>query len=460
MTSFDYRLFVIGAGSGGIRAARMAAGYGAPAAIAEQGRVGGTCVTRGCIPKKLLAHAAHYREDFEDAAGFGWSVPTREFSWARLIENKNREIERLSSVHRELLGDAGVDILNTRAQLADAHTVTIDGRSVTAEHILVATGARPFKPDIPGAEHAITSDDAFELSDLPKRILLVGGGYIAVEFAGIFNGLGAEVTLAYRGDQILRGFDDDVRRHLHEAMRRKGIAILLETDVASIAKRDDGAIEADLTGGRTGPAVFDAVMFATGRKPNTEGLGLAELGVELDDDGGIVVDDWQQSTVPGIHAVGDVANRVALTPVAIRQAAALAATLFGGVKTCVDYDNLPSAVFSQPPIATVGLTEAKALERCGQLDVYRSDFRPLRHTLSGRDERSLIKLIVDTASQRVVGAHMAGADAPEIIQGIAIAMKMGARKADIDATIGIHPTAAEEFVTLREKETKKRGADD
>ncbi|WP_332674799.1 glutathione-disulfide reductase [Aromatoleum sp.] len=459
MTDFDVQLFVIGAGSGGVRAARVAAGLGARVAIAEERRLGGTCVSRGCIPKKLLAYAAHYREDFEDAAGFGWSVAQPTFSWERLVGNKNREIDRLNGVYRELLEGARVDILQGGAKLADAHTVSVDGRMVTAEHVLVATGGRPFKPDLPGIEHAITSDEAFELRELPRHILLIGGGYIAVEFAGIFNGLGADVTLAYRGEQILRGFDDDIRRHLNAEMRKMGVAILLETDLAGIVRRDDGALDVEWSRGSGRPDVFDTVMFATGRKPNTEGLGLAELGVKLDDDGGIVVDDWQQTNVPGIHAVGDVTNRIALTPVAIREGFAVAATLFGGRRTRVDYDNLPSAVFSQPPIATVGLTEAQALKRFDEVDIYRSDFRPLRHTLSGRDGRSLVKLVVETASQRVVGAHMAGADAPEIIQGIAIAVKMGAKKSDVDATIGIHPTAAEEFVTLREKETKRRHDD-
>lgn len=460
MTDFDVQLFVIGAGSGGVRAARVAAGFGARVTIAEERRLGGTCVSRGCIPKKLLAYAAHYGEDFADAAGFGWSVEQPVFSWERLVGNKNREIDRLNGVYRELLEGAGVDILQGGARLVDAHTVAVDGRSVTAEHVLVATGGRPFKPDIPGIEHAITSDEAFELRELPRRILLVGGGYIAVEFAGIFNGLGADVTLAYRGDQILRGFDDDIRLHLSGEMRKKGVTILLETDIAGITRRDDSALEVEWSRGSARPDVFDAVMFATGRKPNIEGIGLAELGVKLDADGGIVVDDWQQTSIAGIHAVGDVTNRIALTPVAIREGFAVAATLFGGRRTKVDYDNLPSAVFSQPPIATVGLTEAQALKRFAEVDVYRSDFRPLRHTLSGRDERSLVKLVVETASERVVGAHMAGADAPEIIQGIAIAVKMGAKKSDVDATIGIHPTAAEEFVTLREKETKRRQDDD
>jgi glutathione reductase (NADPH) len=459
MASFDYQLFVIGAGSGGVRAARMAAGHGARVAIAENHRFGGTCVIRGCVPKKLLAYAAHYGEDFEDAAGFGWAAEKPGFSWARLIANKDREIARLSAIYRDVVSRAGADVLEATATLIDPHTVSVDGRTVTAEHILVATGGSPFRPQVPGIEHAITSDEAFELRELPARIVVVGGGYIAVEFAGIFNGLGARVTLAYRGEQILRGFDDDLRQHLNAEMQKKGVAILLQTDVDRIGKRPDGTLEAGLSGGRD-PLVCDAVMFATGRAPATAGLGLAELGVKLDDDGGVVVDAYCRSSVPSMYAVGDVTNRIALTPVAIREGSAVAATLFGGCKTAVDYESVPSAVFSQPALATVGLTEAAALERFGQVDIYRTDFRPLRHTLSGRDERSLVKLVVDTASQRVVGAHMAGADAPEIIQGMAIALKMGAKKADFDATTGIHPTAAEEFVTLRERSTKRKAAPD
>ena len=455
MPPYDYQLFVIGAGSGGVRAARMATGYGARVAIAEDHRFGGTCVVRGCIPKKLLAYAAHYRDDFQDAAGFGWSTAAREFSWPRLIDNKDREIARLSGIYRDILGRAGADIIEGKAKLIDPHTVSVDGRTITAEYVLVATGGRPFKPSIPGIEHAITSDEAFELCELPSRVLVVGGGYIAVEFAGIFNGLGATATLAYRGDQILRGFDDDLRHYLNEEMRKKGVALYLKTHVDRIEKRSDGALDVHLSGDEGGVLVCDAVMFATGRNPATENIGLAEAGVKLDDQGGIMIDAYCRSSVASIYAVGDVTNNIALTPVAIREGAAVAATLFGGEKTCVDYDNVPSAVFSQPSLATVGLTEAAALACFDSVDIYLSSFRPLRHTLSGRDERSLVKLVVDGASQRVVGAHMGGADAPEIIQGIAIAMKMGATKDDFDATIGIHPTAAEEFVTLREKTTKR-----
>jgi glutathione reductase (NADPH) len=457
MTRFDYDLFVIGAGSGGVRAARMSAAYGASVAVAEEYRPGGTCVIRGCVPKKLLAYAAHYREDFEDAAGFGWSPGVPTFSWPQLIANKNREIDRLSGLYRGLLEGAGVTLLQGSARLEDAHTVAVDGTHVTARTILVATGGRPFKPDIPGIDHAITSNEAFELRALPARVLIVGGGYIAVEFAGIFHGLGAQVTLSYRSEQILRGFDDDVRSHLAGELRAKGIDIRVHSDVTRIERRADGALEAHFANPASHPTqVADAIMYATGRVPNTDGLGLEAAGVALDAQGGIVVDAFCRSSAPGVYAIGDVTNRIALTPVAIREGAAVASTLFGGVETAVDHEFVPSAVFSQPPIGTVGLTEADALERYGEIDVYRSSFRPLRHTLTGREERTLVKLVVDTATQRVLGAHMVGADAPEIVQGIAIAMKMGATKRDFDATVGIHPTAAEEFVTLREHTTRRR----
>jgi glutathione reductase (NADPH) len=452
MTRFDYDLFVIGAGSGGIRASRISHHLGAKVAIAENYRIGGTCVIRGCIPKKLLSYAAHYAEDFEDARGYGWSIEGASFSWPALIANKNREIARLSAVYTDGFARVGVTVIEGTAKLVDAHTVAIGERRVTAQNILVATGGGPSKPSIPGIEHAITSNEAFELPALPKRILIVGGGYIAAEFAGIFNGLGAEVTVSYRGEQILRRFDDDVRRHLHEEMSKKGVRILSNSTVSGIARRADGTLVATASGGKF---ECDAVMYATGRKPNTARLGLAELGVKLDEEGGVVVDRFCRSNVPNIYAAGDVTNRIALTPVAIREGAAVAMTLFGGAETPVDLDDVPSAVFSQPPVGTVGLSEAKAVERLAQVDIYKTTFRPLRHTLSGRDERTLMKLVVDAATQRVVGAHMVGADAPEIIQGIAIAVKAGLTKAQLDATVGIHPTSAEEFLTLREKTVTK-----
>jgi glutathione reductase (NADPH) len=453
MTRFDYDLFTIGAGSGGIRASRISRHLGARVAVAENYRIGGTCVIRGCVPKKLLTYAAHYAEDLEDARGYGWTIDGASFSWPALIANKNREIARLSKVYADGFVKTGITVIEDTAKLADAHTVEIGGRRVTAQNILVATGAWPVKPGIPGIEHAVTSNEAFELPALPKRILIVGGGYVAVEFAGIFHGLGSEVTLSYRGEQILRGFDDDVRRHLQEEMGKKGVRILLKSTVSSVARRADGTLEATVSGSKI---ECDAVMVATGRTPNTARLGLTEVGVKLDQAGGVVVDRFCRSSVANIYAVGDVTHRIALTPVAIREGAAVAMTLFGGVETPVDHEDVPSAVFSQPPVGTVGLTESKAVEKLGKVDIYKTTFRPLRHTLSGRDEGTLMKLLVDANTQRIVGAHMVGADAPEVIQGIAIAVKAGLTKVQFDATVGIHPTAAEEFVMLREKTTVER----
>ncbi len=445
---YDYDLFVIGAGSGGVRASRMSAGYGARVAIAEDYRVGGTCVIRGCVPKKLLSYAAHFHEDFEDARGFGWTVAPPQFSWPRLIANKDREIARLEAIYIKLLQGSGVELMQGRAQVLDAHTVSVGEKRFSAAHILLATGGWPLKPAIPGAELAITSNEAFELPELPQRVLVVGGGYIAVEFAGIFKGLGSQVTLSYRGEEILRGFDADVRRHLHEEMEKKGVRILLHHEVSAIT-RAGGALEVACADGTR--LTVDAVMFATGRKPNTAGLGLEGAGVRLDAGGGVLVDAHSHTSVASIHAVGDVTNRIALTPVAIREGAALAATLFNNTPTAVDHNDIPTAVFSQPPVGTVGDSESVALKKYAELDVYKSSFRALKHTLSGREERTLMKLIVDAASQRVVGAHMVGADAPEIIQGIGIAVRAGLTKSQFDATVGIHPTAAEEFVTLKDK---------
>lgn len=455
MPSYDYQLFVIGGGSGGVRAARIAAGLGARVGIAENFRYGGTCVIRGCVPKKLLVYAAHYAEDFADAQGFGWSVPPAQFSWPKLIAAKDKEIARLSGLYENNLKGSKVEVMHGAARVLDAHTVLVNAQPVTAEHILVATGGTPFVPLIPGVEHAITSNEVFDLPQLPKRVLVVGGGYIAVEFAGILKGLGAQVTLCYRAGQVLRGFDDDVRAHLQDEMVKKGITVLLHHDVARIDRLNDASLSASLTGASTAPLVVDAVLYATGRVPNTQGLGLLEAGVELDAVGGVKVDAFGKTSIDSIHAVGDVTNRIALTPVAIREGAALAQTLFGPTPVSADLTTVPSAVFSQPPIGTVGLTEAQALAQYGEIDIYSSKFRNMRHTLSGRDERTLIKLIVDTASQRVLGAHMVGADAPEIIQALAIAIRMGATKADFDATVALHPSAAEEFVTLRDKVTRK-----
>lgn len=456
MPSYDFQLFVIGGGSGGVRAARVASSLGARVAIAESFRYGGTCVIRGCVPKKLLVYAAHFAEDFADAQGFGWTGPAPQLSWPALIKAKNKEIARLSGIYEKNLHGANVQVMHGAARLLDPHTVELQGQRYTARHILIATGGRPFLPEVPGIEHAITSNEAFDLPALPQRVLIVGGGYIAVEFAGIFNGLGADVTLSLRGEQILRGFDDEVRQHLHDEMLKKGISMRLRDEVTRIDKQADGSLMVSVAGQPGTPLHVDAVMYATGRVPNSQGLGLAELGVKLDEAGGIRVDAFGATNVPGIHAVGDVTNRIALTPVAIREGAALANTLFGPQPVSADLTTVPTAIFSQPPVGTVGLSEADALAQHGEIDLYRASFKSMRHTLSGRDERTLVKLIVDSASQRVLGAHMVGADAPEIIQGLAIAIRMGATKADFDATVALHPSAAEEFVTLRDKVTRRR----
>jgi glutathione reductase (NADPH) len=450
VAEFDYDLFIIGAGSGGVRAARIAAGLGARVAIAENSRVGGTCVIRGCVPKKLLVYASHFREDFEDAAGYGWTVPEAEFSWPKLIANKDTEIARLEGVYAGVLERAGAKLLRGAARVVGPNAVELDGRRITAKYILVATGARPWFPHLPGIEHAISSNEVFELAEMPPRILVVGAGYIAVEFAGIFNGLGAAVTLSYRGEQILRGFDDDLRHHLAGEMTKKGIRILHRNDLERIDRQPDGALKVSFIAGPEA-AVFDAVLHATGRAPNTRELGLETAGVELGEDGEVIVDRFSASTAPSVYAVGDVTNRINLTPVAIREAHAVALTLFGNQPTPVDHMDVPSAVFSQPPVGTVGMTEAEAKAHFHEIDVYQATFRPLKATLSGRDERTLVKLLVDEKTQRVVGAHMVGPDAPEIIQGVGIAVKAGLTKAQFDATVGIHPTMAEEFVTLREK---------
>ena len=458
MQEDDCDLFVIGAGSGGVRAARVAARLGARVAIAENHRLGGTCVIRGCVPKKLMVLAAHFGEDFEDAAGFGWDAARPGFSWQRLVEARNHEVERLSGIYGRLLADAGVETVSGTARITAPGSVEVGKRRFRCRHILIATGGWPFVPEIPGAEHAATSNEVFELGTPPSRVLVVGGGYIAVEFAGIFRGLGAEVCLSYRGDQILRGFDGDVRTHLYEEMRRKSIDIALGSAVSAIRRMDDGRLQVEGDNLAAAEYPFDLVLYATGRVPNTAGLGLETVGVETDAQGGIVVDAWGATSVNGIHAVGDVTNRIALTPVAIREGQALAMTLFGDAKASADHDCVPSAVFSQPPVATVGLGEEEALARHEEIAVYTARFRPMKHTLSGREERTLMKLVVDPVSDRVLGAHMVGPDAPEIIQGIAIAVKMGATKADFDATVGIHPTAAEEFVTMRDPVIKRRAS--
>jgi glutathione reductase (NADPH) len=447
MARYDYDLFTIGAGSGGVRASRMSAGFGARVAVAEARDLGGTCVNAGCIPKKLFVYAAHFREDFEDASGFGWALGERRFDWSALLRNKDSEIARLNAVYAKLLEDAGVAHIEGRARVVDPHTVEVEGRRITAGNILVATGSWPSLPEVEGVEHAITSNEAFHIESLPPRVIIVGGGYIAVEFAGIFHGLGVDVVQLYRGPLFLRGFDDDVRATLASEMRKKGIDVRFDASVSKIEKRASGLV-ATLEDGEA--LESDAILYATGRLPLTRDMGLEEAGVELDARGAVVVDAYSRSSVENIWAVGDATDRINLTPVAIAEGMALANTLFGGRPTRPDHEDVPSAVFSQPAIGTVGLTEVDARERYGDVDVYRSRFRPLKHTVTGRDEQTMIKLVVDRASDRVVGCHMVGPEAGEIIQGLAIAVKCRATKAQFDATIGIHPTSAEEFVSMRE----------
>lgn len=451
-------MITIGAGSGGVAASRRAGSYGARVAICEARRVGGTCVLRGCVPKKLLVYGVHVRDEIEDAAGYGWTIGEARLDWARLVEAKDRELDRLNGIYVRMLRDAGVQLIEGFARIVDPHTVEVGGRRITARHLLVATGSRPVRPDIPGAELGISSDEALDLSRLPGRALIVGGGYIAVEFAGIFRAAGVETTLAVRGDDILRGFDGDVRATLHEEMSKRGVQIRCETLVRSVERRGEG-YSVRLAGGEM--IDTDLVLFATGRTPNTQDLGLEAVGVRLDVAGAIEVDGFSRTCVPSIHAVGDVTDRINLTPVAIAEGRALVETLFRDNPTRMDHDGVPSAVFSHPPVGTVGLTESQARAKYGKVDVYRARFRPMKYTLSGRDERTMMKLVVDRATQRVVGAHMVGADSPEIIQGIAIALKCGATKAQFDATVGIHPTAAEEFVTMRDPvpEPRSGGAD-
>lgn len=448
MPRYDYDLITIGAGSGGVRGTRLAGGYGARTAIIEEERVGGTCVLRGCVPKKLLVYGAHYAEHLEDAVNYGWSVDGASHDWARMIDTKNVELDRLNGIYLRILRENNVEVVDGRGVLTDPHTVEVNGKSMTAERILVAVGGWPSTPDIPGVEHVISSNEALELRELPKRMVIVGGGYIAVEFAGIFAALGVKVTEVIRAEAILRGFDHDIRVNLTDEMQKRGVKVLSETVIRSIEK--DGDVYTLRCAGNE-IIETDLVMYATGRTPNTAGLGLAEAGVELAGNGAVMVDEWNQSSVESIYAVGDVTDRIALTPVAIQEGRAFAETHFNGNPLTVDYDDVPSAVFSTPPVGSVGLPEEVARARYGDIDVYVSRFKPLVHTLSGRDERSFMKLVVDAHTDRVLGAHMVGLDAPEIIQGVAIAIKCDATKAQFDATTGIHPSAAEEFVTMREK---------
>ncbi len=454
---YDFDLFVIGGGSGGVRASRMAALRGKRVGIAEEYGFGGTCVIRGCIPKKLFVYAAQFGEDFEDAAGFGWTVPERQFDWNTLVANKNKEIARLEDIYRENVLKAGAEIFMERAEFLDAHTLhlTKSGRKVTAEHVLVATGGSPVRtlgPGVAGAEHCITSNEAFYLREFPRRIVIAGGGYIAVEFAHIFHGLGSDVTLLYRGEKILRGFDDDLRDCLTASMHRIGIRLVLHRNIRRVDKKG-GSLFVDTDHGEMIEA--DQVMLAVGRAPNTKGLGLEKAGVQTGAKGEVKVDRLSRTNVPHIYAIGDVTDRLQLTPVAIYEAMCLTATLWDATPTPVDYANVPTAVFSRPEIAAVGLTEARALEAGHAIDVYQSTFRPLKHTLSGRDHRARFKLVVDSTTQRVLGCHVFGFDAAEIVQVAAVAVKMGARKSDFDATVALHPTAAEELVTMRTKSYSK-----
>ncbi len=448
MSDFDYDLFVIGAGSGGVRAARVAAGHGARVAIAEEHRIGGTCVIRGCVPKKLLVYGAHFAEDLSDARRFGWEVAETRFDWPTLRDNVLAEVDRLEAIYGETLGNQHVDVLKERAVLTGANTVRLaSGRSITAGTILIATGGWPIRPEFPGSEHGITSNEVFHLETLPERVVIAGGGYIANEFAGIFHGFGAHVTIVNRGDTILRGYDEQIRDRLLQISMVKGIEFRFNAPFEAITKTDAGLLHVEMKG--CDPIDADLVLFATGRAPNIAGLGLETAGVELTEKGAVKVDDDNCTSVPSIYAVGDVTDRVQLTPVAIREGQAFADTVFGDKPTRVDYGNIPSAVFSHPPLAGVGMTEAEARNKLGTIRTYQSDFRPMKNVLAGRNERALYKMIVDEASDVVVGLHMIGPDAPEILQAAAVAVKARLTKADFDATVALHPSMSEELVLLK-----------
>ena len=446
--AYDFDLYVIGAGSGGVRAARFAAGFGAKVAVAESRYLGGTCVNVGCVPKKLLVYGAHFAEDFEQASGFGWSLGEANFDWATLIANKDREINRLNGIYRNLLVNSGVTLHEAHAKIVGPHEVEVNGERFTAKNILIATGGWPQIPEIPGREHAIGSNEAFFLKELPKRVLVVGGGYIAVEFAGIFHGLGANTTLLYRGDLFLRGFDVSVRKHLQEELTKRGLDLQFNADIARIDKQVDGSLKATLKDGRVLEA--DCVFYATGRRPMLDNLGLENTDVQLNDKGFIKVDEQYQTSEPSILALGDVIGRVQLTPVALAEGMAVARRLFKPEQyRPVDYKMIPTAVFSLPNIGTVGLTEEEAREAGHDVVIFESRFRPMKLTLTECQEKTLMKLVVDGKTDKVLGCHMVGPDAGEIVQGLAIALKAGATKRDFDDTIGVHPTAAEEFVTMR-----------
>ena len=445
-----YDLVVIGGGSGGVRAARIAAGHGARVAICEEFRYGGTCVIRGCVPKKMMVYAAQFHEEFADSASYGWNVEAKGFDWSTLIENKDNEIDRLNGIYENLLKNAGVELLYGTASLVDANTVLVGEQTVTTDKVLIASGGTPFMPNIPGIEHAISSNEVFHLDQQPKSAVVVGGGYIAVEFAGIFNGIGTDTTLVYRGPQILRGFDEDIAKHLEKEIDKKGVKLLLNSDIQSIELVDGDKRKVTFKDGSE--QTVDCVLYATGRSPNTESLNLENAGVAQGKKGEIIVDKYSKTNVENIYAVGDVTDRIALTPVATMEGHAFADTVFGNNERIADHDNVPSAVFSQPPIGSVGLSEQQARDKFAKVDTYSSEFRTLKHSITPNTERTLMKLIVDADSNKVVGAHMIGHDAAEIMQGIAIAIKAGATKADFDATVGIHPSSAEEFCTMRTKD--------
>jgi glutathione reductase (NADPH) len=446
--AYDYDLFVIGAGSGGVRASRIAAGHGARVGICEDYRVGGTCVIRGCVPKKLLVYGSKFAHEFEDASAYGWTVPTPSHSWATLRDNVNKEVDRLNAVYLRLLEGAGVKLHMGRGRLMDRHTIAVGDATITAEKILVATGGHPVVPDIPGKQFAITSNEAFHLPALPERITIVGGGYIAVEFAGIFKGLGSHVDLVLRRDRVLRGFDEECRTAVHDALKDSEIKMRTETQIGRI-EPTNGKAPFTVHTSLGGMFETDLVMYATGRTANTAGIGLEKAGVQLDKAGAVAVDEWSRTTAPNIWAVGDVTDRINLTPVAIMEGHCFADTEFGKKPRKPDHRDVPSAVFCQPELANVGLTEEEARLRLGEVRVFTAAFRPMKYTVSGRQQRTFMKLIVEAATDKVVGVHMVGDDAAELIQGLAVAVKAGATKAQFDATVGIHPTAGEEFVTMR-----------
>lgn len=451
MSSYDYDLFVMGVGSGGVRAARMSANYGARVATAEEKYMGGTCVNVGCVPKKLFVYASHYSEDYAQAAGFGWGETSPAFDWPVLLANKNTEISRLNGIYKGLLDSAGVTHYDGRARIVDAHHISINDQIISTDKILIATGGWPVVPEFPGNEHVITSNEAFYLETLPKRALVVGGGYIAVEFAGIFHGLGVDTTLSYRRDLFLRGFDIDIRKTVKEELSKKDINLKFNSHVASIEKQGDGTLLVNFEEGEQ--MEFDLVLYATGRAPAVDDIGLENVNVKQRDNGAILIDEEFRTSEPNIFALGDVTDRLQLTPVAIEEAMCFASTQFLGEKKVMDYDNVATAIFCQPNVGTVGMTEDEAREAGFDFDIYRSSFRPLKHTLSGSDEKFMMKLMVDKATDRILGVHMVGAEAGEIIQGVSIAVKMGVTKAQFDATMAIHPTTAEEFVTMREPVT-------